>query len=521
MMTHAVQLLLFPTSFIPTVPYSPASPNSWNSQKTSTKPGVLYSISLNAGHILTRKREHGTKYMIMEIKTMSRFVPNPDFDISHIVLVCDNSIYPEAILEIHVMFLRLWQFEWELFTSFSPFFVPSTADSGCVSYVLGAKDAHTMSPHLAQLLYFSLVSALFMAPAHFSLDHVAAVAQSFWKNKPHSILGWCIAFIAGCLSVCFFSIAHTYLLADNRHYTFYLWQKVVNAHSLIKYFLVPLYAYSWFSISNILDMGFGILPDFSSNTSPCSTNRVQILHKYSLLLMGMLYIAINIFTMFMFLFPPFSWNHEAGIQRFLWVVDFAYLPNCQQIEIMELSFIALVIQAERRQIGPSSSPLLLDVRCSELAAAHRRSSPSVTAQPLLIDAVVAALIFFTKKQMHSARPFFLLVVWLLDMFFLWSTEGCQIRPSPSSLLLALRYLELVAAHCKSPPSVARRHHRYSSHLLHRKTDTQCSSVFLAGRPIARSVLPVVNFRELLPEKKKEAISAEEEEEGPDYYFVIV
>lgn len=29
---------------------------------------------------------------------MSRFVPNPDFDISHIVLVCDNSIYPEAIL---------------------------------------------------------------------------------------------------------------------------------------------------------------------------------------------------------------------------------------------------------------------------------------------------------------------------------------------------------------------------------------------------------------------------------------
>lgn len=38
----------------------------------------------------------------------------------------------------------------------------------------------------------------------------------------------------------------------------------------------------------------------------------------SWLLMGTLYMVINVFTMIMFLFRPFRWEHEAGIQRFIW-----------------------------------------------------------------------------------------------------------------------------------------------------------------------------------------------------------
>ncbi|KAL6520966.1 hypothetical protein OROGR_017535 [Orobanche gracilis] len=44
-------------------------------------------------------------------------------------------------------------------------------------------------------------------------------------------------------------IAHPYLLADNRHYPFYLWQKVINYHWSAKYLMVPLYIYSWFSVA--------------------------------------------------------------------------------------------------------------------------------------------------------------------------------------------------------------------------------------------------------------------------------
>lgn len=48
-----------------------------------------------------------------------------------------------------------------------------------------------------------------------------------------------------------------------------------------------------------------------------------ILHSHvdddrSWLLMGIMYLAINIFTIYLFLFRPFSWVHETGVQRFIW-----------------------------------------------------------------------------------------------------------------------------------------------------------------------------------------------------------
>lgn len=35
-------------------------------------------------------------------------------------------------------------------------------------------------------------------------------------------------------------------------------------------------------------------------------------------LMAIVYVAVNIFTMTMFLLRPFHWDHEPGTQRFLW-----------------------------------------------------------------------------------------------------------------------------------------------------------------------------------------------------------
>ncbi|KAK7850941.1 dol-p-glc:glc(2)man(9)glcnac(2)-pp-dol alpha-1 [Quercus suber] len=46
----------------------------------------------------------------------------------------------------------------------------------------------------------------------------------------------------------------------------------------------------------------------------------MILHSHindyqSWLLMGLIYLALNVFTMTIFLFRPFHWDHEPGIQR--------------------------------------------------------------------------------------------------------------------------------------------------------------------------------------------------------------
>nr|GMC85737.1 dol-P-Glc:Glc(2)Man(9)GlcNAc(2)-PP-Dol alpha-1,2-glucosyltransferase isoform X1 [Ipomoea batatas] len=119
-------------------------------------------------------------------------------------------------------------------------------------HISGAKEAHAVSPHFSQVLYFSLVSAIFMAPVHFSFGQFILLVQSFWKNKLISLFKLSVALAAGLISVHFFSIAHPYLLADNRHYPFYLWRKVINRYWFMKYLLVPIYSYLWLSIFSIL-----------------------------------------------------------------------------------------------------------------------------------------------------------------------------------------------------------------------------------------------------------------------------
>jgi hypothetical protein len=37
-----------------------------------------------------------------------------------------------------------------------------------------------------------------------------------------------------------YTLAHPYLLADNRHYTFYIWRKIINATAWSKFALVKI-----------------------------------------------------------------------------------------------------------------------------------------------------------------------------------------------------------------------------------------------------------------------------------------
>ncbi|XP_023739100.1 dol-P-Glc:Glc(2)Man(9)GlcNAc(2)-PP-Dol alpha-1,2-glucosyltransferase [Lactuca sativa] len=244
--------------------------------------------------------------------------------------------------EIWSILFAAWHLKFELFVSFSPFFALLLAFAAFVvwngSIVLGAKEAHTVSPHFAQLLYYGLVSSCFMAPIHFTTTQVTILAKSFWKNKPFSFLLCFFASIITFLSIHFFSIAHPYLLADNRHYPFYLWRKIINSHWSTRYLLIPLYLYSWASIFTLLGKGekkvWVLVYFLASATCLIPTPLIEfryytipffflILHcritnDRLWLLMGFIYTSINVFTMTMFLFRPFHWDHQHGIQRFIW-----------------------------------------------------------------------------------------------------------------------------------------------------------------------------------------------------------
>ncbi|CAI9264810.1 unnamed protein product [Lactuca saligna] len=244
--------------------------------------------------------------------------------------------------EIWSILLAAWNLKFELFVSFSPFFALLLAFAAFVvwngSIVLGAKEAHTVSPHFAQLLYYGLVSSCFMAPMHFTTTQVTILANSFWKNKPLSFPLCFFASIITFLSIHYFSIAHPYLLADNRHYPFYLWRKIINFHWSTRYLLIPLYLYSWTSIFTLLakvEKKVWVMVYFLASATCLIPTPLIEFRYYTIpffflilhcritndrvwLLMGFIYTSINVFTMTMFLFRPFRWDHQHGIQRFIW-----------------------------------------------------------------------------------------------------------------------------------------------------------------------------------------------------------
>lgn len=245
--------------------------------------------------------------------------------------------------EFHDILIKLWCFKWNILTSFTPFIIVLVSFLSFViwngSIVLGAKEAHVVSPHFAQIMYVGLVSAAATAPVHFCTTQVMVMFRSLLsKNKARSLFLCLIALIAGFLAVHFYSIAHPYLLADNRHYTFYIWRKIINKHWSTRYFLVPIYVYSWFSLIYILakwQKKMWILLFFLA----CSAVLVPapliefryytipffflVLHSgiddsISWMLIASVYIAVDIFTIVIFLYHPFQWSHEPGTQRFIW-----------------------------------------------------------------------------------------------------------------------------------------------------------------------------------------------------------
>ncbi|KAL5716684.1 dolichyl-P-Glc:Glc2Man9GlcNAc2-PP-dolichol alpha-1,2-glucosyltransferase [Ranunculus cassubicifolius] len=244
--------------------------------------------------------------------------------------------------EVQVILERLWLLKWEILVSFTPFLVVLLAFIAFVlwngSIVLGAKEAHVVSRHFAQIMYFGLISSLAMAPLTFSFSQFSLLYRSLRMNKLSSFFQILSGLTVGFISVHFFSIEHPYLVADNRHYTFYIWRRVIKYNWFIKYLLIPLYVYSWLSIFNILGrvekkiwtMIFFVACAATLIPAPLIEFRYYTIPFYFLILhsriddtkswalMGLMYVAVNIFTMVMFLFYPFHWNHEPGVQRFIW-----------------------------------------------------------------------------------------------------------------------------------------------------------------------------------------------------------
>jgi len=148
---------------------------------------------------------------------------NPDFPITSI------SVAQSAVLRIPLLILDLWP-QIFLLISFAAFVVWNGG------VVLGDKENHVATVHLPQMLYIWPLIVFFSWPV---LLPQFCHLPTLLRRVPR--LTTTITFLILMLAaVNLNTVIHPFTLADNRHYTFYIF-RILTKHWAIKYAAVPVY----------------------------------------------------------------------------------------------------------------------------------------------------------------------------------------------------------------------------------------------------------------------------------------
>ncbi|CAI5519691.1 unnamed protein product [Closterium sp. Naga37s-1] len=257
---------------------------------------------------------------------------------------------PKALL---LLLHRAWAVRGKFLRNFFPllavlaaFFVFVRVNGGIV---VGARTEHRLSPHLMQPLYFAAFSALSLSPLLLApsslLPLLSSSSRSLRSAPGHCLFLSLLVSALLFLTIKNFSLAHPYLLADNRHYPFYIWRRLINPpHSPSQRFLLlPVYALSLLALTHALRRAMTPLGlfFFSAATAavlvpspllefryfippflllllhlPLPHNRLE--KRVASALVVTAFAAVDIATMALFLFRPFKWEGHEGLQRFLW-----------------------------------------------------------------------------------------------------------------------------------------------------------------------------------------------------------
>ncbi|WAR25924.1 AG10B-like protein [Mya arenaria] len=199
--------------------------------------------------------------------------------------------------------------------------------------VVGDKTQHTACLNFPQLFYF-FTMANFFGVFHLTSPFKMLDFLKFCLKHPlYVIMFFALAF----LMVNYYTHEHLYLLSDNRHYTFYVWHKIYKRHRYVKFALIPIYLYSiWAFIvelkhrdiywkilyfvclvvatvpQKLLEYRYFILPYLIYRLNMRYGTNVGLMHEV------LLYIVLNIATLYLYAERPFKWSHEDGLQRFIW-----------------------------------------------------------------------------------------------------------------------------------------------------------------------------------------------------------
>lgn len=203
--------------------------------------------------------------------------------------------------------------------------------------VVGDRSNHQASFHLTQIFYFCSFSCFFtLSTFLLNLKKIKNLLEFFKVNFKSIII---LVLPIFCLIIHNFSYEHPFLLADNRHFTFYIWSKLIRKHELVKYLLAPVYlAAIYLMYKNLFstEKTVGWLVSFFLCTFVCLVPQKLIEFRYfiipfyiyrlninlntwkELILELIFYLLINAATIYLFFNKTFKWPDSEDTQRFMW-----------------------------------------------------------------------------------------------------------------------------------------------------------------------------------------------------------
>ncbi|KAF8057743.1 ALG10 [Scenedesmus sp. PABB004] len=201
---------------------------------------------------------------------------------------------------------------------------------------VGDRDAHAPVLHLMQPLYCALFTAAAAAPLlpAAALARAGAAAAAASPARAAAAAAATVALTAGVAAR--YSLAHPYLLADNRHYTFYLWRRLLDRGPAARLALAPAYAaaaaalgaglaaaqhWLWvagFAAATVATLAPAWLLELRYFTAPFA---LAVLHlppppPRAAAAVAAAFLAVNAATLWVFARRPFTWG-DGSVARFM------------------------------------------------------------------------------------------------------------------------------------------------------------------------------------------------------------
>lgn len=165
------------------------------------------------------------------------------------------------------------------------------------------------------------------------LTNIKEIIKSSCQN-------WCIIAIGTiviAIIIKYNTIVHPYLLADNRHYTFYVWNKFYGKYALARYAVAPMYTLSLISLYTTINnqsAGFKLIFSICTFAAISFQQLIEIryfiipfllirlhtsqINSKHLFIEFLSFVLINAFVFVTFFSKEIYWSDYEQVQRLIW-----------------------------------------------------------------------------------------------------------------------------------------------------------------------------------------------------------